>query len=49
MRTSGRIRVIRVQDSTHTLSVLSLDADTTRRPSGNTATPTTYNEDRSQK
>ena len=30
-------------------SVLSFDADTTRRPSGNIATPQTYNEDRSQK
>ena len=31
----------------HTLSVLSPDAETTRRPSGNTATPWTYNENRS--
>ena len=28
----------------HTLSVLSFDPDTTRRPSGNTATPRTYDE-----
>ena len=33
--------------TSHTLSVLSLDADTTRRPSGNTATQLTYDEDRS--
>merc|ERR1711965_511929 len=31
----------------HTLSVLSFDADTTRRPSGNTATLETYDEARS--
>ena len=31
--------------TSHTLSVLSHDADTTRRPSGNTATPQTYDED----
>ena len=30
--------------TSHTLSVLSLDPDTTRRPSGNTATPQTYDE-----
>jgi hypothetical protein len=30
--------------TSQTLSVLSTDADTTRRPSGNTATPRTYNE-----
>ena len=35
--------------TSHTLSVSSIDPDTTRRPSGNTATPTTYNDDRSQK
>ena len=35
--------------TSHTLSVLSYDADTTRRPSGNTATLRTYNEDTSQK
>ena len=33
--------------TSHTLSVLSSDADTTRRPSGNTATLLTYDEDRS--
>ena len=33
--------------TSHTLSVLSYDADTTRRPSGNTATPRTYDEARS--
>ena len=33
--------------TSHTLSVLSLDPDTTRRPSGNTATPQTYDEARS--
>ena len=33
--------------TSHTLSVLSCDADTTRRPSGNTATPKTYDEARS--
>ena len=33
--------------TSHTLSVLSPDAETTRRPSGNTATPWTYNENRS--
>ena len=31
--------------TSHTLSVLSSDADTTRRPSGNTATLSTYDED----
>ena len=31
--------------TSHTLSVLSSDPDTTRRPSGNTATPQTYDED----
>ena len=31
----------------HTLSVLSPDPDTTRRPSGSTATPLTYDEDTS--
>ena len=33
--------------TSHTLSVLSCDPDTTRRPSGNTATQLTYDEDRS--
>ena len=33
--------------TSHTLSVSSRDADTTRRPSGNTATPLTYTEARS--
>ena len=33
--------------TSQTLSVLSPDPDTTRRPSGNTATPRTYDEDRS--
>ena len=33
--------------TSHTLSVLSFDADTTRRPSGNTATLKTYDEARS--
>ena len=33
--------------TSHTLSVLSFDADTTRRPSGNTATPLTYDGDTS--
>ena len=33
--------------TSHTLIVLSFDADTTRRPSGNTATLLTYEEDRS--
>ena len=33
--------------TSHTLSVLSSDADTTRRPSGNTATLSTYDEDTS--
>ena len=34
--------------TSQTLSVLSYDADTTRRPSGNTATPRTYDEDTSR-
>ena len=33
--------------TSHTLSVMSADADTTRRPSGNTATLRTYNEAKS--
>ena len=33
--------------TSHTLSVSSRDADTTRRPPGNTATPMTYDEDTS--
>ena len=33
--------------TSHTLSVLSVDAETTRRPSGNTATQLTYEEDTS--
>ena len=33
--------------TSHTLSVVSYDADTTRRPSGNTATQLTYDEARS--
>ena len=32
--------------TSHTLSVLSYDADTTRRPSGNIATLVTYDEAR---
>jgi hypothetical protein len=35
--------------TSQTLSVLSCDADTTRRPSGNTATHMTYDEDTSSK